>query len=128
MRVAISTDGGFVSQHFGRCPSFTMVDIEKGKTLKREEVENPGHSPGVIPKFLYEKGANMVASGGMGAKAADLFKDFGIQIVTGVEGSIEEVIQRLEKGVLESNESLCKPGAGKGYGVEKTECNHEHDE
>ena len=28
MKIAISTDGDFVSAHFGRCPSFTIVDIE----------------------------------------------------------------------------------------------------
>ena len=31
MRVAISTDGDFVSAHFGRCPSFTIIDIENDK-------------------------------------------------------------------------------------------------
>ncbi|MBA1336952.1 MAG: hypothetical protein HPY66_3388 [Firmicutes bacterium] len=56
MRIAISTDRRHVSPHFGRCPSFTLVDIENGKTLKRVEVENPGHSPGYIPQFLHEKG------------------------------------------------------------------------
>ena len=34
MRIAISTDGRYVSPHFGRCPSFTLVDIENGKTVK----------------------------------------------------------------------------------------------
>lgn len=33
MRIAISTDGKYVSQHFGRCPSYTLVDIENGKAI-----------------------------------------------------------------------------------------------
>ncbi len=28
------------------------------------------------------------------------------------------------QGKLEAGESFCKPGAGKGYGVEKEECDH----
>ena len=48
-------------------------------------------------------------------------------MVTGVEGSIDEVIQKLEQGVLEGGESLCTPGAGRGYGIEKNECDHAHE-
>ena len=33
MRIAISTDGSSVSGHFGRCPSFTIVDIEDGNWI-----------------------------------------------------------------------------------------------
>ncbi|NLO99394.1 MAG: dinitrogenase iron-molybdenum cofactor, partial [Clostridiaceae bacterium] len=69
MRIAISTDGRYVSPHFGRCPSFTLVDIENGKMVKRVEVENPGHEPGYIPQFLHQKGVKRIVCGGMGARA-----------------------------------------------------------
>ena len=46
------------------------------------------------------------------------------QTLMGVTGSVETVIKRLLGGTLEGGESLCKPGAGKGYGVEKDECDH----
>ena len=36
MKVAISTDNDYVSAHFGRCPSFTIVDIEDGKVIKQD--------------------------------------------------------------------------------------------
>ncbi|MGB3112619.1 MAG: NifB/NifX family molybdenum-iron cluster-binding protein, partial [Candidatus Omnitrophota bacterium] len=41
MRIAISTDGGSVSPHFGRCPSFTIVDFEDGTMIKKEVIDNP---------------------------------------------------------------------------------------
>jgi len=128
MRIAISTDGKYVSPHFGRCPSFTLVDIENGKVVNKTEVGNPGHSPGVIPQFLHDKGAVMIVCGGMGARAASLFEGLGIKIIAGVDGSIDEIIQKLEKGVLEGGEILCTPGAGRGYGVDKTVCDHPHEE
>ncbi len=127
MRIAISTDGRYVSSHFGRCPSFTLVDIENGKTVKRVDVENPGHEPGYIPQFLCEKGVKQIVCAGMGARAQGFFKEMGIDAVMGVNGSIDEVIGKLEKDVLEGGESLCDPGAGKGYGIEKTECDHAHE-
>jgi len=53
MRVAISTDGEFVSAHFGRCPSFTIMDLQDGKVVSKEVADNPGHEPGFIPQFLH---------------------------------------------------------------------------
>jgi len=128
MRIAISTDGDFVSAHFGRCPSFTIVDIENNKVTKKEVVDNPGHQPGFIPQFLHEKGVNCIIAGGMGMRATGFFNEFGIQAIVGISGKVSEIIEKLLKGTLEGGESLCKPGAGKGYGIEKTECDHPNEE
>ena len=126
MRIAISTDGKNVSPHFGRCPSFTLIDLEEGKVVNKVEVENPGHAAGYIPQFLHEKGVQQIVCGGMGMRAQGLFTEFGVETILGVEGSINSVIEKLEQGLLESKESLCTPGAGRGYGVEKNECDHAH--
>ena len=128
MRVAISTDGNDVSAHFGRCPSFTIVDIENGEIKGREEVQNPGHHPGFLPKFLHDKGVNCIVAGGMGQNAVQLFHERGIEGIVGISGSIDEVIGRLVSGGLEGGESLCKPGVGKGYGLDKTVCDHPEDQ
>ena len=128
MRIAISTDGDFVSAHFGRCPSFTIVDIENDKVAKKEIVDNPGHQPGFIPQFLHEKGVNCIVAGGMGMRATGFFNEFGIQAIVGIGGKISDVIEKLRKGTLKGGESLCKPGSGKGYGIEKAECDHPNEE
>ncbi|MBU4376634.1 MAG: NifB/NifX family molybdenum-iron cluster-binding protein [Candidatus Omnitrophica bacterium] len=126
MRVAISTDGEYVSSHFGRCPSFTIVDIDKGQVVKNEVLQNPGHQPGLIPQFLHEKGVNCIVAGGMGMRASGFFNELGIQAIVGVSGRVDDVIDKLAKGTLKGGESLCSPGAGKGYGLDKTECDHPH--
>ena len=125
MRVAISTDGEFVSAHFGRCPSFTIVDIIKdGNVVIKDVIDNPGHQPGFIPQFLHQKGVNCIVAGGMGMRAQGLFDEFGIQVIVGVSGKVDEVVKKLKEGTLEGGESLCKPGAGKGYGLDKAACDH----
>jgi len=124
MRVAISTDGDYVSAHFGRCPQFTIIDIEDGKVTNKSVLGNPGHHPGFLPQFLHKKGVNAIIAGGMGQRALGLFAQVEIETVLGVSGRIDEVIEQLIRGILKGGESLCKPGAGKGYGVEKTECEH----
>ena len=124
MKVAISTDGDSVSAHFGRCPEFTIVDIKDDKVEKTETVQNPGHQPGNIPQFLHQKGVICIICGGMGMRAAGFFEEFGIQTIVGINGKIDDVIKELLKGTLEGGETLCKPGSGKGYGIEKSECDH----
>lgn len=124
MRIAISTDGGFVSPHFGRCPSFTIVDIKDNKLIKKEIISNPGHDPGFLPEFLKEKGVIAIIAGGMGQRATALFAEQGIEMVVGISGSIDETIEKILNGTLEGGESLCEPGSGKGYGLDKTQCDH----
>ena len=124
MKVAISTDNDYVSAHFGRCPSFTILDIEDGKVKKQETIANPGHQPGLIPKFLNEEGVQCIITGGMGMRATGFFQEYGIETIVGIQGTISDVIKKLEEGTLEGGESLCKPGGGKGYGLDKTVCDH----
>ena len=124
MRIAISTDGDFVSVHFGRCPSFTIIEIDNGKLINKQTIANPGHHPGFLPQFLHQKGVNCIIAGGMGPRAEGLFEQAGIQTIVGISGNIDEVVDKIIKGTLEGGQSLCRPGSGRGYGVEKTECDH----
>jgi len=107
MRIAISTDNGYVSAHFGRCPSYTLIDIEGESIIKKEEIPNPGHQPGFLPQFLSEKGVELIISGGMGPRAQDLFSKKNIATMTGIQGRVEDVIQEYIAQKLESGEDLC---------------------
>ena len=101
-----------------------MLDIEDNKLVNKQIIDNPGHQPGFLPKFLNEKGVDCIIAGGMGARAQMLFDENSIKTIMGVTGEIDTVIEQLLKGTLKGGESLCKPGAGKGYGVEKSQCDH----
>lgn len=128
MKIAISTDGEFVSAHFGRCPTFTIVEIENGRIKDTQTIANPGHSPGFIPRFLHERGVRYIVAGGMGPRASGFFEELGMQAIVGVSGTIKDVIDQILKGTLRSGESLCRPGAGKGYGLDKSVCDHAGEE
>jgi predicted Fe-Mo cluster-binding NifX family protein len=128
VKIAISTDGAMVSAHFGRCPSFTIVDIDGESVVWRDVAENPGHHPGSIPKFLREMGVEYIIAGGMGRRASDLFDGMGIKAILGVSGSVDDAIAKILDGTLEGGESLCMPGAGKGYGIDKDACDHGEEE
>ncbi len=121
MKVAVSTDGKSVSPHFGRCPLFTIAEIEEGKILKKETIANPGHHPGFLPEFLVKQGVSCIIAGGAGFRAHQLFTEKGIQIVVGISGDVNEVLEKFAEGNLAGGKNPCEPGSGKGYGIEKTE-------
>jgi predicted Fe-Mo cluster-binding NifX family protein len=128
MYIAIATDGDYVSPHFGRCQTYTLVDIADGVMKSKKEVNNPGHEPGVIPQYLYNQGAKGIVCGGMGGRAIGFFEELGMEIQTGVTGKIDTVIDALVNGTLAGGKSACTPGAGRGYGIEKTECDHDQED
>lgn len=107
MRIAIAKEGGFVSQHFGHCEGFEVFSIDNNKIVGREYLVNPGHRPGFLPVYLAEKNINAVVAGGMGATAQELFKNSGIRVIVGVQGSIENAMQLFMDGKLVSTESVC---------------------
>jgi predicted Fe-Mo cluster-binding NifX family protein len=127
VKIAISTDNNQVSAHFGRCPHFTIIEVDGEKIVGKETIDNPGHQPAFLPEFLSGLGVNCIIAGGMGRRAIALFSEKGIQTLVGVSGPVDEIIDKLIQGTLEGGESLCKPGSGRGYGIEKSECDHPED-
>ncbi|TXT67193.1 MAG: Dinitrogenase iron-molybdenum cofactor [Promethearchaeota archaeon] len=128
MKIAIATDNGQVCAHFGRAPQFTFVTIENNEVIEKEVLSNPGHTVGSIPEFVNKNNASCMIAGGMGMRAVQFFKQYGIDVIMGVQGSINEVIKKVIDGTLKGGESLCSPGGGKGFGVEKihTDADDEH--
>lgn len=51
-----------------------------------------------------------------------------LKIIAGIEGTIDSVVEKLAYETLTGGDSLCKPGAGRGYGLEKAECDHIHED
>ena len=103
-----------VSQHFGRCPYYTMVEVENGKITLSYRVENPFFGehgdPGQVPDFIRDQGADVIIAGGMGQRALGFFQQFGIQAVTMVAGQVKTVVEQYLKG--KTGEAL--PYAGQG--------------
>jgi len=107
-KIAISTDGDQVAPHFGRCPSYTLFEINEKSVANKEVIDNPGHEPGFLPVFLAERGVTCIIAGGMGPRAQMLFGQRGIESIIGITGKVDEVIETYLRGELESGESMCE--------------------
>ena len=103
MRIAMSTEGNYVSPHFERCPHFTIIDIEDRSVVRKKVVANPGRSPEFIPRFLYENGVDLIVAGGMGMCATEFSDELGVRSILGISGQIDEVIDQFLKGNLKES-------------------------
>jgi len=104
-RVCIPTagDGGLqdtVGEHFGRVPSYTLVNVETGDV---EVVSNTSeHFGGIgLPADILSKlGIDVLLCRGAGRRALDIFASKGIQVYLGADGSAEQAIARWQAGDL----------------------------
>ena len=110
MRYAVPTSGGVLSQHFGHCEQFALIDVneEKREIVNKELVSSPGHEPGFLPRWLAEEGVSIVIAGGMGSRAQDLFTQNHIKVVINVlESDPEKAVLSYLAGTLKTGEDVC---------------------
>ncbi|MFA5331197.1 MAG: NifB/NifX family molybdenum-iron cluster-binding protein [Methanoregula sp.] len=107
MKVAIAKEGNSVSQHFGHCPEYALYDIENKTVTKTELLKSPGHEPGKLPALLAEHKVTHVLAGGMGPAAVNLFCQNNIDVILGVTGPVDTVIQDFINGKISPGKSSC---------------------
>ncbi len=110
MKIAIPVSGGVLSPHFGHCTEFVFMDVdEETKEIRSETREDsPPHQPGLLPKWLAARRANVIFAGGMGPRAIDLLESRGIHVLLGVPAQDPRTLtQAYLEGRLETGESTC---------------------
>ena len=101
---------GEVSGHFGRCPFFLLAESEGRTATVSQVVPNPHvgtHQPGAVPGFVRDLGADVIIAGGMGPRAIEMFHGFGIDVATGVTGSVAMVLGAYLRGEHHGVESCA---------------------
>lgn len=109
MRIAVSAEDqrgleSVVSPHFGRCPYFVLADLEGREVKAVQAIANPyysRHQPGQVPGFINEQQADVMLTGGMGRRAIAFFQQFGIQPVTGAQGTVRLALEQYLGGDLQ---------------------------
>ncbi len=108
MKVAIATDAGQVSAHFGRCEGYTLYEVGDGKVEPAGFIPAPrGHAPGELPQLLHQAGADVIIAGGMGVMAKQLFNEAGLEVVIGAAGDVAAAAQAYAEGKLQSTGAPC---------------------
>lgn len=101
-------DNDVLDSHFGHCKFFALVTVKDGEIVSEEKIVPPPHEPGVLPKFLAEKGVTDIIAGGMGQKAIQLFQANNVNAFVGApQLSIKELIEGFIKETLNFTANYC---------------------
>ncbi len=110
MRIAIPVAEGKLCVHFGHCEQFALIDMDDktGKVTGTQMLTPPPHEPGVLPRWLHQKGATVILAGGMGHRAQSLFAENGIKAVIGAPvAPPEKLVAEYLAGTLATGENMC---------------------
>ena len=127
MKIAITATGpdldSGIDPKFGRAAYFLVIDPESGEF---EALQNPnivlGGGAGIqSAQLMAEKGVQTVLTGNCGPNAFRTFAAVGIEVVTGMSGSVREALEQFKTGARRSatNPNVVSHfgmGAGAGMG------------
>ena len=107
IKIAIASDNGQVSPHFGHCRGYSIALVDGGVVVATSYLDNPGHEPGLLPRLLAGEHVDCIIAGGIGQRAQMLFAQHGIACVTGVQGTVDDAIALYAQGALQAGQSMC---------------------
>lgn len=109
MRVAIPLFGTRVSPRCLLASEVTLAEIEPSRVLTQETVPFPVADESDLVEVLLGLDAGMLVCGGIGRDLVRELEASGIDVVQNVAGEVEEVLEALGAGTLESGHGL-RPG------------------
>ncbi len=117
-RIVVPTDGkggvdGKVAMHFGRCDTYTFLNDDGDIVEVIENTSSHMGGTGLPPELMKEHGADILLCKGLGMKAIDMCREFGIEVYVCQAETVREMFDKWKRG------SLAKAGA-------EDACKHEH--
>ena len=108
-KVAVPVDNnGILDGHFGHCKFFAIFTIDAEKIAETEQVTPPPHEPGVLPKWLADKGVTDVLAGGMGNRAIQIFNQNNVNVFVGAPKlQANELVNGFLNNTIDFNANYC---------------------
>ena len=123
MKICIPTmgDKGMdeqVGEHFGRVPTYTVVDTESGDLMAIKNTTVHMGGSGYAPDLISGYGAEIMLCGGLGRKAIGMFSEKGIMVYVGASGTVTDAINMWKAGQLQAanEDTACQQHAFRGEG------------
>jgi len=112
VKVAVTSSGDGlgspIDPRFGRAAKFILVDTETGSVQVEDNTQNLNAAQGAgiqAAQNVSRLGAQVLLTGHCGPKAFATLRAAGIQVITGVEGTVGEVVERFKRGELSPSDS-----------------------
>ena len=115
MKLCIPTLGtgglnDMVSEHFGRAPTFTVVDMANSEVQVMQNTSEHFGGSGNTPELVAAAGAEVLLCSGLGPRAIAAFEQFGIEVYVGARGTVKDAIKAFQAGELNEacENNACK--------------------
>ena len=105
MKIAVTyeKETGNVFQHFGKTEFFKIYEIDGGKIVSSEIIDNGGNGHHALPPYLKSLGVETLILGNRGQGAIDAIAAAGLQEIPGITGSADEAAELFAKNKLKGN-------------------------
>lgn len=107
MKIAVTTDGTQIFQHFGKCPVFTLYTVDGGVIREKKTIDASQNGHAALTGFLKNAGVDTVICGGIGEGAKQMLSASGIRLVSGITGDIDAAVRALLAGKLLDQGGAC---------------------
>jgi predicted DNA-binding protein (UPF0251 family)/predicted Fe-Mo cluster-binding NifX family protein len=126
MKIAITTEGNQVFQHFGSCPLFTLIEIENNTVINRKSIDASDSGHAALAGFLQSNEVDLLICGGIGGGARNALAEADIALISGCKGDIDVAITEYLAGTLKDKpEGMCNhhhEGANHQCGAGEQHC------
>lgn len=110
MKVAIMLYGTRISPRFGYSDGVLIVEVNNQKEIGRKTLRVANFFPEKIPDILNNEGVKVVISGGMNHRFQNLFRTRGIEVIWGIIGEADDVLNAYNSGQLSPGMGFCPRG------------------
>lgn len=107
MKIAVTYDNGNVFQHFGKTEFFKVYEVEDQKVISSEVISSNGSGHGALAGVLAGQSVNVLICGGIGGGAQTALAEAGIEVCSGAQGNVDQVVEAYMKGELVSTGVNC---------------------
>ncbi len=90
-----------VGEHFGRVPTYTLVDTETNEVRIIDNTSEHLGGTGYPTEIIAAAGAHVMLCSGVGRRAIMMFENMGIMVYVGASGTVKDVLGMWEKGQLQ---------------------------
>jgi predicted Fe-Mo cluster-binding NifX family protein len=93
---------GIVEQHFGKAPTYTIIDSETEEVIVISNDSEHTGGVGLPPEYLHKNGVDIMLCGGLGFKAVRMFESYGIKVFVGAGGTVRDTFEAWKAGKLQN--------------------------
>lgn len=109
-KIAIPTREGMIDDHFGHCAYYTVVTLDKQNQIVNQERLDSPEGCGCksnIASVMQEIGITLMLAGNMGMGAYNKLSAYGITVIRGCHGKVDDVLRSYQNGELKDSFESC---------------------